>query len=473
MNVLSVEMYVRWHRDHTVLACISIKMPLTAYSPLLVGNLPPILPPMLRSNIPGSWAYDTMSQRIANDILPRIIDDNKDELTIPTSPLRSDCFAQLNDLKSNLESGKYGYLTAIYDQGPDLLYWENVLNSIPSEERNWLDAPWIITEYYFYRRIASVFKFFETGYDMFIPQKIAGLVSALPSINDISSRIENIFNTASPVDALTLGVQTSLWGNKIDLSLWPAARQGGSQSTSPGTNQAGKISSSELLKETLPFILDDHTTEVVNYLLNLPSSSRKMIGIVVDNAGYELFSDMLLGHILLALNVAEKIVFHTKGHPTFVSDATMNDCLGTIDLLQNAEAASPDTKRLADSWMGHYEQGKFQFINDLFWCQPTAFWDMPADIQAKVSTSDLIFVKGDANYRRLLGERDWPLDTSAKMILSYWPVPVCALRTFKAEIGCGISVDAQRRAENADKNWKVSGRWGVVQFGGTVKPNYR
>lgn len=63
----------------------------------------------------------------------------------------------------------------------------------------------------------------------------------------------------------------------------------------------------------------------------------------------------------------------------------------------------------------------------------------------------------------------------SKEILSYWTanrenpqsderVPVCALRTFKAEIGCGISEEAQQRAAAADSNWMVSGKWGVVQF---------
>lgn len=114
----------------------------------------------------------------------------------------------------------------------------------------------------------------------------------------------------------------------------------------------------------------------------------------------------------------------------------------------------------------HVESGRFQFVNDLFWCQPTAFWDMPKYIQDRISNSKIVFVKGDANYRRLLGERDWPLQTNSRTILSYWSVPVCALRTFKAEIGCGISPAAQARAQSEDAKWLVSGRWGVVQFGG-------
>lgn len=49
--------------------------------------------------ISGTWAYDTMSSRISRDIFPRLIEDNKDELSRPTSPLRSACLAELMDLK--------------------------------------------------------------------------------------------------------------------------------------------------------------------------------------------------------------------------------------------------------------------------------------------------------------------------------------------------------------------------------------
>ena len=90
---------------------------------------------------------------------------------------------------------------------------------------------------------------------------------------------------------------------------------------------------------------------------------------------------------------------------------------------------------------------------------------MPLHIQQRLAGSSLCVVKGDANYRRLLGEREWPLDMPAKDILSYWPVPVCALRTFKAEIGCGVSLQEQNRAKMDDEKWLVSGRFGVVQVG--------
>ena len=94
------------------------------------------------------------------DILPRIIADNEEELTFPTSPLRSECLLILNDLKSSLECGTTGFLRGMSDKGPDLDLWDQILMEIPMEKRNWLNAPWVVTEFYLYRRIVEAFKFF-------------------------------------------------------------------------------------------------------------------------------------------------------------------------------------------------------------------------------------------------------------------------------------------------------------------------
>ena len=60
------------------------------------------------------------------------------------------------------------------------------------------------------------------------------------------------------------------------------------------------------------------------------------------------------------------------------------------------------------------------------------------DLQGKSSISStpssMVFVKGDANYRRLLGDRKWATDTPFQDVVSYFPVPICALRTLKAEV---------------------------------------
>jgi len=263
---------------------------------------------------------------------------------------------------------------------------------LKEDERNWLNAPWVISEFYLYRRVVEAFRYFETGYDMFVQQKAQGLIEALPSINEIATRLPSLLKSEKSA-ALEVAVQTSIWGNKMDLSLWPAANTGAMATVetrvSADVSEAGKISFGATLEAGRKYILDDHTATIVQ-LLEKAASGKGEIGIVVDNAGYELFSDMLLGHCLLELGVAKRITFHTKGHPTFVSDATNDDCMETIEYLSSASSAA--TVTLANQFRAHVESDAFVFQNDLFWCQPTPFWDMPLPIEEKMNRCDVVFV---------------------------------------------------------------------------------
>ena len=431
------------------------------------------IPPPITSNVVGTWAYDTMSRRIASEIFPRIIEDNAEELSQPTSPLRSEILLILKDLQSSLECGREGILRGIVDGGPDIEVWERILGEVSSDERNWLDAPWVIAEFYFYRRIMEAFRFFETGYDPFTKQKFSGLIEALPHIEEVSSRLPSLFSQDKNL-AAEVAILTSLWGNKMDLSLWPAAKDDTSKSTDIENRNAKSMRDSfgSNLAAANSFILDNDIHEVISKLNEKLTHGEKCdIDIIVDNAGYELVSDLILGHSLLTLGFAKSVTFHTKGHPTFVSDATTFDLYSTINYLKSPSATDgashQATIALATQLLAHVEAGRIKVEDDLFWCQPTAFWDMPTSVRNKLSNSAMVFVKGDANYRRLLGDRMWALDHDAKEVLSYWtPIPVCALRTCKAEIGCGIPVSEQSRAESLDKRWLVSGKWGVVQLGG-------
>ena len=73
---------------------------------------------------------------------------------------------------------------------------------------------------------------------------------------------------------------------------------------------------------------------------------------------------------------------------------------------------------------------------------------------------------GDANYRRLLGDRLWDLTAPFQDVVGcYFPCPVCALRTLKAELGCGMGAEQVEKAKALDDAWMTNGRFGVVQFG--------
>ena len=70
----------------------------------------------------------------------------------------------------------------------------------------------------------------------------------------------------------------------------------------------------------------------------------------------------------------------------------------------------------------------------------------------------------DANYRRLLGDLDWPYTTPFAEILAYFPAPIVALRTVKAEIACGMQPGQAESVAAQDPDWMIAGHWGVVQF---------
>jgi hypothetical protein len=62
-------------------------------------------------------------------------------------------------------------------------------------------------------------------------------------------------------------------------------------------------------------------------------------------------------------------------------------------------------------WRDHIAKGRWDLKEVFYWAQPQPFWDMPAEVTADLAQSAMVFVKGDANYRRLLGDCEWELTT--------------------------------------------------------------
>ena len=96
---------------------------------------------------------------------------------------------------------------------------------------------------------------------------------------------------------------------------------------------------------------------------------------------------------------------------------------------------------------------------------PRAAWEMPDDLRADLATAALCIYKGDANYRRLLGDAHWPYSTPFGAAVGFFaPCPLLALRTLKAGCGVGVPVEAATRAAALDEHWRTSGRFGVAQL---------
>jgi hypothetical protein len=210
-------------------------------------------------------------------------------------------------------------------------------------------------------------------------------------------------------------------------------------------------------------ILADHTNRMVEHINGL-SRVTSRIDIILDNAGFELVTDLLLADYLLSSGTARTLYLHPKAYPIFVSDVIPVDLDWTFDHLvaSSNKAVRASVERLR----GYQLEGRLRFHEHVFWTSPLAMWEMPDDLREELGRSSLVLFKGDMNYRRLLGDRHWDYEVPFEEIMGYFPAPVAAVRTLKAEVVCGLKSGQAEATALQDPDWMVNGNWGVIQFRG-------
>ena len=385
------------------------------------------IPPPIMTSEPGSFAHHTMTVRI-----PRIIDETVQLNSYPPEIERS-----LQDLKVEILSG---LVRPLQEVAPDRRRW--ALLSRPHIARPWLDVPWYWAEAFFYRRVLEATHYFQPGpwhrRDPFAPRKHPELAP------DAAPRDVDALFAAVPLD--TSGrfialLHASLWGNRLDLSHDVSMTLGrGEQDSDDAVN----------------LLLDD-TTSIQRSL-----SSRKpgRVSIIADNAGGEVLADLALSDFLLDSRLAARVDLHVKSYPFFVSDATMEDVQEALDALAvGGQHATALTRRLK----AHIDGGRLAIATHWFYTSPLYFRELPRDLYARYHRAALVILKGDANYRRLLGDAHWPPTASFSQVTGYFPAPLVALRTLKAEIIVGLAPGRAERLTGEDREWLVNGRRGVIQ----------
>ena len=385
------------------------------------------IPPPIMTSEPGSFAHHTMTVRI-----PHIIDETVQLNSYPPEIERS-----LQDLRLEILSG---LIRPLQEVAPDRRRW--ALLSRPHIARPWLDVPWYWAEAFFYRRVLEATHYFQPGpwhrRDPFAPKKHPELAP------DAAPRDVDALLAAAPLD--TSGrfialLHASLWGNRLDLSHDVSMTLGRGE---PDSDDAANL------------LLDD-TTSIQRYL-----SSRKpgRVSIIADNAGGEVLADLALSDFLLDSRLAGRVDLHVKAYPFFVSDATMQDVQEALDALAvGGQRAAALTRRLKS----HIDEGRLVIATHWFYTSPLYFRELPRDLFARYHRAALVILKGDANYRRLLSDAHWPPTAPFSQITGYFPAPLVALRTLKAEIIVGLAPGRAERLAAEDREWLVNGRRGVIQ----------
>ena len=389
-------------------------------------------PPPLETGEPDSFARMTMMTRIPA-IVHHVLADHAGRY--PGHIKRA-----LQDLENEIVEDKP--VRPLHTDAPDGESWAKAWT--PNQNRTWLNVAWFFAEAYFYRRLLEAAGYFSqsewAGVDPFLPRKQAELRSDSPW--QLLSLALKHAKADTPADFRRL-LHHCLWGNRVDLSYSKIVQATGRQIV--------------VDSEQVNLLVDD--TESMLAHLNMSTCPR--IDFICDNAGTELLMDLALADYLLKFDRAGHVVLHVKMHPTFVSDATPAD----VDMAVAAIQTQPGVNlRALGARLKDYRAGsRLRVQADPFWNSSRFFWDLPQPLRADLAQAHLVIIKGDANYRRLLGDSRWPATVPALDAIPYFPAPLVALRTMKSAPVVGLKPGQATALQRLDPGWRVNGQRGMIQ----------
>ena len=392
-------------------------------------------PPPIRSDNSNAFARDTMAARIPA-ILQDTLDLNPD---YPTSVKD-----RLGRLRDDIAAGE-AIPTLDAEGASDYRQWLRALRqqqALVDAPLTWHSSEWFFAETYAYRCLVEATRYFESRRDPFAPKKQTELSS-----ESLWSLLEGaLAYDAAAERQVAQAVTLDLWANRIDLSYAAALERG-----------------TDIAPEDL---LVDDSAELLQHLYlsaTVPGQMRAEgpIYIVADNAGTELAMDLVLADRLLR-HVADRVVLYLKAHPTFVSDATPEDVwimLGEMNRRQGASA------QLAARLVANWNTGRLLFLPHQYWNSSEFLRELPAALYDKLNAARLVIIKGDANYRRAVGDCLWSPETPFQDVMTYLDAPVLCLRTLKSDPIVGLSSGTvAEELDRADPSWRVNGKRGLIQF---------
>jgi hypothetical protein len=313
--------------------------------------------------------------------------------------------------------------------GPDVPVWAEYHAQRGAE--TWLDAEWFRAELTFYRELAHACRFWETGRDPFAPVKEEELSGDGPW-----SRLEAALQPAGDTreERLAALLHASLWGNRVDLSYTVAASR---------------------VHATDDDLLVDQRATAVACLMR----PHAHVHVVADNTGTELALDLALVAAVLE-DAQAHVTVHLKMQPMFVSDAMPRDVWRLLERMRERPGV---LGLLADRLGAGFAQRRLELAPDPFWSGPRFLWEAPDHVRAALSSATLVVMKGDANYRRVIGDALWLPATPLADACAYLDAAIVCLRTMKSDPVVGLPDGLAERLDASEPRWRIDGQRGVVQ----------
>ena len=275
------------------------------------------------------------------------------------------------------------------------------------------------------------------NYDVFARQKMSTFKSSRPAVLELAARYKELVSqsadegttAASPTESeeaekilFSEMCEICLWGNATDLSLLTSLTYEDIQKLQG--SEARKASEKNIIANDLPAAYSILKTAQKN-----KAKQYRRIDIVLDNAGFELFVDLILAGYLISAGLATNIVLHPKSIPWFVSDVLPSDFAALLSALAYPQAfyttQSDDDKHsgkvpqslsenevanlsfLFQHWSGLHQEGQLVIRPNRFWTMAGSYWRLPetdSRLCKDLEESELVIFKGDLNYRKLTGD---------------------------------------------------------------------
>lgn len=387
------------------------------------------LPAPLMVSEPGSFAEYTITRR-KPAIIAEVIAHNRYE---------PDILAELGALAREIAGGQVALLR---EEASDAPFWHDAWR--PWQGKAWRELPWFFAETYFYRRLLECVRYFQPGSwhlrDPFEPQKREALSRG---VETLAAFYASLPRDLPLEEQFALWLARSLWGNRADLS-----------------NAATLVAKAHQIGAEDPKrLLIDHTHETWRLLAN---GQVRRLDLIADNSGLELLSDLALLDFLFAHDLVDTAHLHLKGQPFFVSDAMVKDLRATLAALREAQAKA--LCRLGQRLEEAVRAGRLMLWDHPFWTTCLFFKAFPNDLYHSLAQSDLILLKGDVNYRRLLEDRHWPPTADLATIAAHMPSSFLALRTLKGELIVGLPEGLAERLAAEDPTWLINGERGLIHL---------
>lgn len=387
------------------------------------------LPPPILISPEGSFAWDVFHRRH-----PVLIDTLI--AALPYGP------EQIRRLRALLDETLTGVITPLPGDAPDAERWSGDWDR-GHYGKPWADAPFLWAESFFFRRVLDAAGYFArtgsawSGVDPYGPMKDTELSD--PGL-EAAFAWYGALDGLEPERRFAALVEAAVLGNRADLVFQVTEVVEGYAAVNPP--------------------LADETERVRERLLGAPGPDDTVVAFICDNAGRELIADLLLAdELLTGAGLASRVELHVKPEPYYLSDATASDvgkCLRRLRSMSGSLGAAGT--RLFD----YAAAGLLRFETHPFWCSPLSFHDLPAGLRARLAGRFLL-VKGDLNYRRLVGDSWWDPTTPFADTVRYLGLPVAALRAAKSDVVVGMSHDQVARLDAAEPDWRLNGRHSLIQ----------